>query len=277
MSLHSKTSALIQAATEFLQEAAPQTVRQLFYRLVSVGHVSNSRAGYQTVSRALVTARKEGLIAWSDVEDRLRQPRHVPMWSGVAELIRNATAAYRRDVWSAQPRRVEVWLEKDALSGIFEEVLRPYGVTLNVGRGFDGWDSIHWASGRLGAGDIVLYFGDFDPSGEDMVRSLRHRLGELGSEPEIVKCALTAEDIARQNLPSDFAKRSDSRCAAFIAKHGDVSVELDALPLDVLRERIVSEVERRMDLEALASIKAEEEADRVQLCRIAHDLERGVP
>jgi hypothetical protein len=31
---------------------------------------------------------------------------------------------------------VEVWLEKDALSGIFEDVLRPYGVTLNVGRGY---------------------------------------------------------------------------------------------------------------------------------------------
>jgi len=38
---------------------------------------------------------------------------------------------------------ITVWLEKDALSGIFEVVLGEYGVTLNVGRGYDGWDSIH--------------------------------------------------------------------------------------------------------------------------------------
>ena len=43
-------------------------------------------------------------------------------------------------MWADQPRYCECWLEKDALSGIFEEVLEPYGVTLNVGRGFDGWE-----------------------------------------------------------------------------------------------------------------------------------------
>ena len=36
----------------------------------------------------------------------------------------------QRDVWPTQPAYVEVWLEKDALSGIFEQELRPYGVTL---------------------------------------------------------------------------------------------------------------------------------------------------
>src|SRR5262249_2269963 len=53
---------------------------------------------------------------------------------------------------------------------------------------------------------IVLYFGDFDPSGEDMVRSLRERLGELYSYPEIIKCALTLDDIRRYHLPTDFTK-----------------------------------------------------------------------
>jgi hypothetical protein len=51
-------------------------------------------------------------------------------------------------VWLTQPAYVEVWLEKDALSGIFEKELRPYGVTLNVGRGYDGWDSSHHAADR---------------------------------------------------------------------------------------------------------------------------------
>jgi hypothetical protein len=84
---------------------------------------------------------------------------------------------------------LETWLEKNALSGIFEDALDSYGGTLNVGRGFDGWVSIHNAASRVGDEDVILYFGDFDPSGEDMVRSLRDRLDDQGSRPEITKCA----------------------------------------------------------------------------------------
>jgi hypothetical protein len=100
-----------------------------------------------------------------------------------------------------------------------------------------------------------------------MVRSLQERLAELGAAPEVVKCALTAEDVERYHLPPDFAKRSDSRAAKFIARHGDVSVELDALPLVVLRSRIVAEVEARMDLEALAELRQAEARERVRLVK----------
>jgi hypothetical protein len=113
-------------------------------------------------------------------------------------------------MWTDQPARIEVWLEKDALSGIFEDILGPYGVTLNVGRGFDGWSSIYAASQRLGDDDTVLYFGDFDPWGEDMMRSLRARLRNLGSRPELVKSALLFDDIERYRLPPDFTKATDT-------------------------------------------------------------------
>ena len=260
-----KTQRIIEVAIEVLSEHSPMTVRQVYYQLVSRQVIENNRGQYQAVSKALVAARKEGLIPWSRIEDRLRRPRRVSMWNGLKHFADTACAAYRRIVWADQPEYIEVWLEKDALSGIFEEALRPYGVTLNVGRGFDGWDSIHNAAGRLSDYDTILYFGDFDPSGEDMVRSLRVRLAFFDTEPEIIKCALTADDIRRYGLPTDFAKKTDTRSAAFIAKHGDVSVELDALPMDVLRERLVSEVEARMDLEALAETKAEEDAERERL------------
>jgi DNA polymerase family A len=138
---------------------------------------------------------------------------------------------------------------------------------LNVGRGFDSATSVKDAADRFGSGGgiTVLYFGDFDPSGEDMVRSLRERLAELGSEPEIIKCALTFEDIERYDLPPDFTKATDSRSAAFVARYGDVAVELDALPVNVLRERITNEVRIRMDLEALQATRRAERADRRRL------------
>jgi hypothetical protein len=267
MPKHAKTLKMLEVAIEVLSENHPMTVRQIYYQLVSRQDIENNRSAYQAVSNLLVDARKDGAIPWDWIEDRLRRPRTVSMWEGLPDFAETVKRAYRRDVWAAQPAYVECWLEKDALSGIFEDVLRRYGVTLNVGRGYDGWDSIHNAALRYAAHDdvSVIYFGDLDPSGEDMVRSLRERIQFFGCNPEIVKCALTKEDVERYSLPPDLTKVTDTRRAAFVEKHGDISVELDALPLDVLRRRIVAEVEGRMDLDALDNLRRLETQERAKL------------
>jgi len=271
MSRQAKTEAILAAAVEVLRAHRPMTVRQVYYQLVSRQVIENTRSQYQEVSNLLVNARKESDIPWEWIEDRLRRPRMVAMWSELTDFWATVKESYRRDIWSGQSRYVECWLEKDALSGIFEDILREYGVTLNVGRGYDGWDSIKNAAvrqisrdktkGYVGCDTTILYFGDFDPSGEDMVRSLRDRFAFFGCFPEIVKCALTHDDIAAYNLPSDFTKATDSRRARFVAKYGDVSVELDALPIDVLQESIRNEIEARMDLDALERTRVEERQD----------------
>src|SRR5919108_4691061 len=268
MAKHAKTIRLIEVAVEILTAHHPMTVRQVYYQLVSRQVIQNNRGQYQAVSTALVDARKDGVIPWDWIEDRLRRPRRVSMWDSLNEFAEDALRAYRRNVWDTQPTYLEVWLEKDALSGIFQDILRGYGVTLNVGRGYDGWDSIYKVARRLGTGEgiTILYFGDFDPSGEDMFRSLADRLGELGCRPEMRKCALTRADVSRYNLPPDFTKATDSRRDAFVAKHGDISVELDALPLDVLQDRLRTQVRAEMDLAALDEIRTAEDADR-QLLR----------
>jgi len=268
MGRQAKTIRLIETAREILAEGHPMTVRQVFYQLVSRQVIENTRGAYQAVSNALVDARREELIPWEWIEDRLRRPRHVSMWSGLADFVETCLRSYRRSVWLTQPNHVEVWLEKDALSGIFEDVLNRYGVTLNVGRGYDGWDSIHNAAIRLDDEDVVLYFGDFDPSGEDMHRSLIERLASLSCEPEVIKCALVREDIRRYDLPPALAKKTDTRARRFIAKHGDVSVELDALPANVLRGRLREEVESRMDLDELAKVRALERKERAELLKL---------
>jgi hypothetical protein len=197
------------------------------------------------------------------------------MWSSLANFSETVKRAYRRDVWDTQSCYLEVWLEKDALSGIFEDILDSYGITLNVGRGYDGWDSIHNAAERYQNEDrvTVLYFGDFDPSGEDMVRSLRKRLEELGCQPDIVKCALTAEDVRTYQLPANFTKPTDSRSPAFVNKHGDVSVELDALPLSILQEKLRLAIETSMDLDALNEVKHVEEREVNRLVELMDDID----
>src|SRR5215211_6228611 len=105
--------------------------------------------------------------------DRLRRASRRSMWNSPADFVRDQLDGYHREVWLGQVQYVEVWCEKDALSGIFTSVLGRYGVTLNVGRGYDGWSSIKRAADRYhrrqdkyGMNITVLYFGDFDPSGE---------------------------------------------------------------------------------------------------------------
>ncbi len=278
MTRRKKTQEMIDAAYGVLSKGHLMTVRQVYYQLVAAHIIENNRGRYQAVSNALVDARKSGEIPWEWIEDRMRKPREVTMWDDLPEFIAAVRRSYRRDVWADQPHYLEAWLEKDALSGIFEDTLKPYGVTLNVGRGFDGWDSIKNAAERFGSGDgagtreaAILYFGDFDPSGEAMVHSLRERLAFFGCEPEIIKCALTFEDISRYQLPPDFTKASDTRSKAFVEQWGDVAVELDALPVDVLRDRLVREVEVHMDLVVLEHTRHLEREDNARLGRILED------
>ena len=271
MAKHQKTLTIIATARAILAEHHPMTVRQVYYQLVSRQVIENNRGQYQAVSDALVYARQEEIIPWEWIEDRLRRAREVTMWDDVADFANTVRHAYRRDVWATQPGLVEAWLEKDALSGIFEDVLGPYGVTLHVGRGFDGWDSIHNAAMRYldWEGPVtILYFGDFDPSGEDMARSLGERIGFFPTSPEIIKCALTQADVERYHLPPDYTKATDSRRAAFVAKYGDMAVELDALPIDVLRERLLHEVETRLDLDAWRAIRAQETEEQQRIAEL---------
>jgi hypothetical protein len=97
---------------------------------------------------------------------------------------------------------------------------------------------------------------------------INHLLGEnCGTQGRIGEVGLTFADIERYELAADFTTASDTQSAAFVAKWGDVSVELDALPIEVLRGRIVSEIESRMDLDALERARATEVEERHHLIR----------
>jgi hypothetical protein len=258
--LRTETVSLIDAARAVLEATHPMTLRQTYYALVVRKVIENVEREYNRLKKALTKARYGGIIPFAWIIDPSRDPRTPAMWEDVADFAAVAEQ-YRSNVWTTQPTCLEAWVEKDALARIFADALEHYGVTLNVGRGYDSTSSIGKAARRLGSGEgtTVLYFGDFDPCGEDMVRSLVERLGRLGSRPEITKCAITPADIATYDLPPDPCKVGDRRTAAHIARHGDVAVELDALPVDVLRERIRDEVESRMDMDALRDVHVRDE------------------
>lgn len=268
-----KTLALIQEAQAVLHEHNPMTLRQVFYQLVSRQVIENKPSEYDKLSRALVIARQENYIPWEWIEDRTRRPSIPPAWGGLDSFLEDVKRSYRRDVWKAQPSYFEVWLEKDALSGIFEAMTSAYGVTLQVGRGYTSWSALYQASCRFnGKPCEILYFGDFDPSGEDIARAIEDNLGHFGTCPKISKVAINRKDIDEYHLPPVPTKDTDTRQRAHVEKYGDVAVELDALPLPVLRDRIKNAVEDRLDMEAFREVRADEQNDNERLAAILGGL-----
>ena len=90
-------------------------------------------------------------------------------FTGVADALEYWAAAYRRDLWAASPVYVEVWCEKDALSGVLYEETKVYDVPLMVARGFSSLTFLHSAAGgnqrQRQARAHIYHFGDLDPSG----------------------------------------------------------------------------------------------------------------
>lgn len=258
---------IIGASKMIEKSGGPVTVRQIFYHLVAAYGMSNIFNEYKRVKEAMVAARRGGKIPWDAIEDRTRRPWPVSMWSGLEDYAKTVIKSYRRDLWESQNYYIEVWLEKDALAGIFVDILAAYGVTLNVGRGNPGYPQIINIAERFKsyARPVLIFFSDFDPTGVDLRRDVKERLEYFNCKPKIIIGGLRKGDIKRYNLPPDVAKKTDSRTMQFIQKYGEDVVELDALPIRVLRQRIKKITEAYLDMEAIETAMALEEKERKEL------------
>jgi hypothetical protein len=119
----------------------------------------------------------------------------------------------------------------------------------------------------------ILYLGDHDPSGEDMVRDVDARLSEFGClRLEVIKIALTMDQVKKYDPPPNPAKVTDPRAKAYREKFGDKSWEVDALPPDVLATILRSVFSKLIDKEAMEAIKAQEELDKVRLREVVVGL-----
>src|SRR6516225_4726726 len=98
---------LLSILKPILEADRPMTVRQCFYRLVSIGKLENCRPDYQRVSRLLTSARHDGAILWSWITDRSRPVYRPSTWANPADWL-GEPEDYRRDPWQEQRNYVEV-------------------------------------------------------------------------------------------------------------------------------------------------------------------------
>ncbi len=232
------------------------TVRQVYYVLVSRQDINNNYNEYKRIIRILKNGRLAGLINFNNIIDDTRDAEKTPSWKSMNDLLSAAVDQYRSDWWIGQPRHVEVWLEKRALRRILYPLTNEYDVYLCTGGGYQSWSQVWAARARfLAKNDVnlkILYFGDLDPSGKDMPRDIRERFKTLGLEIDVIEVALTKEDILDYNLPKNPSKKTDSRKDWYQKKYGiDYAVELDALPPEILQEKVKGAIADHCNLDLL--------------------------
>jgi hypothetical protein len=248
------------------EETRPITGRGIGYKLFAAKLIDDmSKKNMTKVYYALKIARERGDIPWDWIIDETREPECVKTWDDPRELANSFY--YRRNLWQAQPERVEVWSEKGTVRGVIWPVLAKFGVTLQVLHGFNSATCMWNASQQYGNDDrpvVVLYIGDFDPSGMNMSESdIPARLEEYGGHHiELKRIALTADQTAPLQSFSVETKRQDPRYKWFMDRYGDLCWELDAMDPRDLRSVVESEIEALVDTELWAQQELLEKADK---------------
>ena len=231
---------LIEAMHAVTKAAQPITGRGVGYKLFTRGLIASmAKSEMQRVYRLLKEARERGQIPWEWIVDETRAIERVSTWADPAEYARCVAQSYRRDFWDQQPHRVQVWSEKGTVRGVLAPVLDHYAVGFFPVHGFSSATAAHdVAEDDDGRDLIVLYVGDFDPSGLCMSeKDLPARFAKYdGDHVKLTRIALTVEQL--EGLPSFPAtdKKKDPRYKWFVANHGHHCWELDAMDPNALRD-----------------------------------------
>ncbi len=250
------------------------TLRGLYYQLVARG-MTNSLQHYKRVVGAMIDARWNGIVDFDAFSDRDRAMIGETKFAttDVGESIEEAKDAignwmqiYYKNRWENQPIYPEILIEKKALQGVFESVCARNRVALGACKGYPSLTFLNELSKRFitaeqdGKRPVILYFGDYDPSGEDIPRAIQENIVRLGCESiEVRRIALMREQVLEWRLPAAPAKLTDSRTAKW---NGLGQVELDAVEPRKLQALCQSAIDDIFDEDLYGELKAVENEER---------------
>lgn len=251
------------------------TLRQLYYQFVARGLIPNEQRQYKRLGKVLSDARLAGLVDWNAIVDRTRNFQGNTHWDSLSQILEGCAQQFRYDLWEGQERRVEVWIEKEALIGVVERPCVALDIDFFACRGYVS-QSEQWRAGERfrGCPTVVLHLGDHDPSGVDMTRDNADRLAlfsRFQEGVEVRRIALNMPQVEELQPPENPAKLTDSRAVEYIAQYGDSSWELDALPPDYIDRLIRDEVAGIVDQEKWDEQKARQDEARRRLRQLADE------
>jgi len=275
---------------DYMRQGIKLTSRQLFYQLVAEGLIPNAENIYKRVCKFLTDVRYAGLIDWDAIEDRGRVPERHSQWRNVKSLVESAVCSYRLPRWKDQDYYVELYTEKQALESVLKPIADKYHIYFGYNKGYSSASPIYDLAKRIGKNladgkkAVILYLGDHDPSGLDMVRDVRDRIAEFLTKGdnefdidkvEVVHVGLTMEQVNRYNPPPNPAKQTDARYQKYAQVHGKQCWELDALRPDVLIKMTDDAIRRFLDMKKYAAVMEKEKSDIKKLKDFADALVNG--
>jgi hypothetical protein len=280
----------VKAVANELRKYWPLTLRQIYYQLVTKGKIKNTRSHYNMLSKLVKWMRIDEMLPWDTLEDRSRTITAKRGYENLGEFVNmemdNFLEGYTRCLVQGQESYIEVWTEKDALFRIFNDVVWPYCIRAVVCRGYSSVTFIadfYTRADRVlmrGQQPTVLYFGDLDPSG---VQMLEATIETLEDELELYgvkfkRVGLNPEHIDFYNLPHDpeAAKISDPRYQKYVQRFGKVAVELDALHPSELENMIREAIEAEIDMDLFEKQKEKEEDDQERIGAIREQVNNAI-
>ena len=257
---------------EIVERIRPATVRQAFYQAVVAMLVRKD--GYAKVQTAIVKLRREGRVSFADITDATRFVIEPPTYEGIGDALTQLAQRYRRNPWLETPVAVFVWLEKDALTGVIEDVTWEHCVPLVVARGFSSLTRLQEEARKIaeiGKPVYIYLIGDHDPSGRSAHQKIEAELRGFAPDAEIhvYRLAVTEQQAAETDpetgafvLPRHDVNLDDPRAAEFIAAHGDQAIEADAIEPNRLRRIVRAAIERHIDPVIFARVQERQEDER---------------
>ena len=263
------------------------TLRGLHYQLVNLG-MTNDTKHYKKVVSAMIKTRWDGLLNFDDFVDHDRETIgkteadetiYDDKVVEAKQQLRLWMKNYNKNRWENQDNYVEVFIEKKALIGAFSNVCKKHKVALNPCKGYPSLTFLYDASERFknavndGKEPIILYFGDYDPSGEDIPRSIQSNLSSMGVDVRLERVALMKKQVIEWKLPPAPAKVGDSRTANW---DGLGQVELDAVTPEKLyalcEDAILKEFDEDLYSDLILDQREESVKFREELKEFAKDL-----
>lgn len=259
------------------------TIRGLHYQLVGEG-MPNTQRHYKRVVNSMISARRDQIVGYSVFSDRDREmeseteAEHTDVDYSIIKGRQQISAwmnNYQKNRWENQPIYPEVLIEKKALVGTFEKKCREWDIGLGACKGYPSLTFLHDMSMRFGRMRdegkecVILYFGDYDPSGEDIPRSIEENLkNDFDVEVEVRVISLNEEQVLNWDLPPAPAKIGDSRTANW---DGLGQVELDAVSPDRINRMLDDAILGIFDYQLHDQLLEIEEEEREQYRRELKD------
>lgn len=267
------------------------TLRQIFYRLVSLYNYPNTRDAYNRLSRHLTEARDDGCIDEECIVDLSRpeyrfNPEHQDAEEYISNRLESMLDEFDLDRWEGQDKYVEVWIEKEALAGVIAPICKEYRVRLVVCKGYSSYTQKSRAMDRFPAGKdriVILYMGDHDPTGMNIEEVLKDDLRRLAEKKhkdirlEVKRVAITDEQISRYSIPPYYlSKQRVQGRDAYISRYGHNVWELDALDPGVLTDTLKHAIEEHIDMDRWRERSKQIEEERSRVAAVIEKVKYGM-